>query len=59
MMAIPSSGLDYRAAVRHLRTVLIAKGYDVTYHEAAGGHEWPTFRRSYAKGLETLLGPLG
>lgn len=50
-------GIDQRAANRHLRTVLRAKGYDVTYHEAPGGHEFATFRRSVLKGLRALLGP--
>jgi enterochelin esterase family protein len=56
MFDTPAPGLDYRTAVRHLRDVLTAKGYDLTYHEAPGGHDWPTFRRSYAKGLQELLG---
>jgi enterochelin esterase family protein len=51
-----SPGVDQRAANRHLRTVLQAKGYDVTYHEAPGGHDFATFRRSAVKGLQTLLG---
>src|SRR5687767_5741827 len=38
-------GIDQRAANRHLRTVLTAKGADVTYHEAPGGHDFATFRR--------------
>jgi len=50
-------GIDQRAANRHLRTVLRAKGYDVTYHEAPGGHDFATFRRSVVKGLRALLGP--
>jgi enterochelin esterase family protein len=50
-----SPGVDQRAANRHLRTVLVAKGYDVTYHEAPGGHEFATFRRSVVKGLQALL----
>ncbi len=51
-----SPGVDQRAANRHLRTVLVAKGHDVTYYEAPGGHEFATFRRSAVKGLLTLLG---
>lgn len=51
-----SPGVDQRAANRHLRTVLVAKGHDVTYHEAPGGHEFATFRRSAVKGLRVLLG---
>lgn len=52
-----SPGIDHRAASRHLRTVLIAKGNDVTFHEAPGGHEFATFRRSAVKGLRALLPP--
>ncbi len=50
-----SPGVDQRAANRHLRTVLRARGYPVTYHEAAGGHDFATFRRSVVKGLRALL----
>lgn len=50
-----SPGVDQRAANRHLRTVLRAKGYDVTYHEAPGGHDFATFRRNAVKGLRALL----
>jgi enterochelin esterase family protein len=50
-----SPGIDQRGANRHLRTVLRAKGYDVTYHEAPGGHDFATFRRNVVKGLRALL----
>ena len=49
-------GVDQRAASRHLRTVLTAKGADVTYHEAPGGHDFATFRRSTVKALRHFLG---
>lgn len=48
-------GVDVRACVRHLRTVLRAKDNEVHYHEAPGGHDFATFRRSIALGLQTLL----
>jgi enterochelin esterase-like enzyme len=48
-------GVDQRAASRHLRTVLTAKGADVTYHEAPGGHDFATFRRSTIKALRHFL----
>jgi enterochelin esterase-like enzyme len=48
-------GIDQRAANRHLRTVLQAKGYEVFYYEAPGGHDYAAFRRSIAKGLQALL----
>ncbi|MCS7482657.1 alpha/beta hydrolase-fold protein [Umezawaea endophytica] len=50
-----SPGVDQRAATRHLRTVLRAKGYRVDYHEAPGGHDFATFRRSTVRGLRALL----
>lgn len=50
-------GIDQRATNRHLRTVLRARGYEVTYYESPGGHEFATFRHSVAKGLQARLGP--
>lgn len=50
-----SPGVDQRAANRHLRTVLRAKGYDVTYEETPGGHDFAGFRRGAVKGLRVLL----
>jgi enterochelin esterase family protein len=41
---------------RHLRDVLRAKGYDVTYREVGGGHEGVHWRAMLADGLMTLLG---
>lgn len=41
---------------RHLRDVLRAKGYDVTYREVGGGHDWVHWRAMLADGLMTLLG---
>jgi len=35
--------------------VLRAKGYRVDYHEAPGGHDFATFRRSVVRGLRALL----
>lgn len=43
---------------RHLRDVLIAKGYSVTYREFAGDHDRINWRGSLADGLIALLGPL-
>lgn len=39
---------------RHLRNVLEAKGYDVTYNEFNGGHDDVCFRGSIADGLIAL-----
>ena len=40
---------------RHLRDVLRAKGYDVTYREVGGGHEFVHWRAMLADGLMALL----
>ena len=41
---------------RHLRDVLLARGYDVTYREVGGGHDYVHWRAMLADGLLTLLG---
>jgi enterochelin esterase-like enzyme len=43
------------AANRHMRNVLRAKGYDVTYSEYSGGHEFVCWRGSFADGLIALI----
>ena len=48
-----SEGLT--AGNRHLRDVLIAKGYDVTYRETGGAHNNLHFRATFAEALPTLL----
>jgi enterochelin esterase family protein len=42
---------------RHLRDVLEAKGYAVTYSEFNGGHDHVCWRGSLADGLHVLLSP--
>jgi enterochelin esterase family protein len=43
-------------AVRRLRDVLLGKGYDVSYREFNGGHDYVCWREDLASGLESLLG---
>ncbi|MFI6152792.1 alpha/beta hydrolase-fold protein [Kitasatospora sp. NPDC051170] len=43
---------------RHLRDVLLARGYDVSYREFNGGHDYACWRGGLADGLAHLLGPL-
>ena len=43
-------------ANRHLRTVLQARGYQVRYREFTGGHEYLTWRGTFADGLIALAG---
>lgn len=43
---------------RHMRDVLISKGYDVSYHEFSGGHDYACWRGSFADGLIALAGSL-
>ena len=63
---VPSAGLPLHEMVldegitggnRHLRDVLIAKGYDVTYRESATAHEAVHWRATLAEALLALLKP--
>ena len=49
-------GLGALEPNRHMRDVLLAKGYDVHYHEFMGGHDYINWRGTLADGLITLLG---
>jgi enterochelin esterase family protein len=41
---------------RHMRDVLLAKGYDVSYHQYASGHDYLNWRGTLADGLIALIG---
>ena len=43
-------------SARHLRDVLLAKGYQVHYQQFVGGHDGLSWRGTLADGLITLLG---
>ncbi len=49
--ATPLAGGNQVAQNRHMRDVLLAKGYRVSYHEYAGGHDRVSWRGSVADGL--------
>jgi enterochelin esterase family protein len=49
-------GRDILTTNRHLRDVLLAKGYEVHYDEFYGGHDFLSWRGSLADGLIALLG---
>jgi enterochelin esterase family protein len=44
---------------RQLRDVLRARGYEVSYQEFAGGHDYINWRGTQADGLIALFGPAG
>jgi len=52
---LDQGGVDLLTSNRHLRDVLKAKGYRVTYEEYAGGHDDLSWRSGYPKGLIALL----
>ena len=54
---IEGSGGNILEATRHLRDVLLAKGYEVRYQQYNGGHDGVSWRGLLADGLMVLLGP--
>jgi enterochelin esterase-like enzyme len=50
------AGSNQVAQNRHMRDVLLAKGYRVSYHEYVGGHDYVSWRGSLADGLIELCG---
>ncbi len=41
---------------RHMRDVLLAKGYEVHYQQFVGGHDYLSWRETFADGLIELVG---
>ena len=53
-------GKDYpnvRYSQRHMRDVLLAKGYRVHYHEFIGGHDYICWKETFGDAVIQLLGP--
>ena len=52
---IPSRDPSMLTATRHLRDILVAKGYDVDYQEVSSGHEHVAWRAVLGSQLEKML----
>ena len=52
----PNNGPSQLVTNRHMRDVLRAKGYSVTYRELESGHDYVTWRGTLADGLIALMG---
>jgi len=48
-------GYDPLVANRHMRDVLMARGYDVAYREFVGAHDWACWRGTLGDGLIALV----
>lgn len=53
---LPGTHMSLLAGVRHLRDVLVAKGYAVEYAEFEGGHDYSCWAGTLADGLQSLIG---
>jgi enterochelin esterase family protein len=51
----PKRATDQLAANRHMRDILTARGYEVSYREFAGAHEYISWRGTLGDGLVALL----
>ena len=51
-----SEGGDILESTRHLRDVLVARGYSVRYQQFVGGHDGLSWRGTFAEALIALLG---
>jgi enterochelin esterase-like enzyme len=49
-------GLEALEPNRHMRDVLLAKGYDVQYQQFIGGHDYINWRGTFADGVTALVG---
>lgn len=48
-------GYDLLMVNRHFRDILLAKGYDISYAELGGGHEYLSWRGGFSNGLLALM----